>query len=89
MKKTLTWLTLVLTGAVVVILASHLILIAAHLIRANRNLTKLVAGLKAIRDNTAPLGQDLSAINDAAVALRDQLKTVDKHLHEMSRLVRA
>jgi hypothetical protein len=88
MKTVLTWLTLLLVGAVVVVLASHLILIAAALIRANRNLARLVEGLEAIRDNTAPLGPDLSTINSAAVALRDRLKAVDGHLQEVGRLVR-
>ncbi len=56
MKTLLTRLTLGLVAVIVVVLAGHLILIAAALIRANRNLSKLVGGLEAIRDNTAPLG---------------------------------
>ena len=88
MKAVLTRLTLGLVAVVVVVLAGHLILIAAALIRANRNLTKLVGGLEAIRDNTAPLGADLTAINGAAVALRDGLLAVDEHLRDIARLVR-
>ena len=88
MKAVLTRLTLGLVAVVVVVLAGHLILIAAALIRANRNLAKLVGGLEAIRDHTAPLGADLTAINGAAVALRDGLLAVDEHLREISRLVR-
>ena len=88
MKTLLTRLTLGLVAVVVVVLAGHLILIAAALIRANRNLTKLVGGLEAIRDNTAPLGADLTAINGAAVALRDGLLAVDEHLRDIARLVR-
>ncbi len=88
MKTLLTRLTLGLVSVIVVLLAGHLILIAAALIRANRNLAKLVGGLEAIRDNTAPLGADLTAINGAAVALRDGLVAVDEHLREIARLVR-
>ncbi len=88
MKALLTRLTLALVGVVVVVLAGHLILIAAALIRTSRNLAKLVGGLESIRDHTAPLGPDLTAINGAAVALRDGLLAVDEHLREIARLVR-
>ncbi len=88
MKTLLTRLTLGLVSVIVVVLAGHLILIAAALIRANRNLAKLVGGLEAIRENTAPLGADLTTINGAAVALRDGLVAVDEHLREIARLVR-
>ncbi len=88
MKTLLTRLTLGLVSVIVVLLAGHLILIAAALIRANRNLGKLVGGLEAIRDNAAPLGTDLTAINGAAVTLRDGLLAVDEHLREITRLVR-
>ncbi len=88
MKSVLTRVTLGVVAVVVVVLAGHLILIAAALIRANRNLAKLVGGLEAIRDNTAPLGADLTTINGAAVTLRDGLLAVDEHLREIARLVR-
>ena len=88
MRTLLTRLTFGLTGVIVVVLAVHLILIAAALIRANRNLAKLTGGLEAIRDNTVPLGDDLTTINNAASTLRDGLLAVDEHLREISRLVR-
>ena len=88
MKKLLTWLTLLVSGAIVAVLATYLILIAAALIRANRNLTKLVGGLEATRDNTTPLAQDLSAINDAAGTLQGRLRAVDEHLRGIIQLVR-
>ncbi len=88
MKGFLTRLTLGLLGVVVVVLASHLILIATALFRANRNLQKLVGGLEAIRDNTAPLEDDLDAINSAAVMLRDGLLAVDEHLRGIARLLK-
>ena len=88
MKKLLTWLTLLVAGAIVAVLASYLILIAAALIRANRNLTKLVGGLEAIRDNTAPLAEDLSTINDAAGTLQARLRAIDENLRGIIQLVR-
>jgi HAMP domain-containing protein len=88
MKTLLTRLTLVVVAAVVAVLAVHLILIAASLLRANRNLAKLVEGLEAIRDNTAPLDQDLSTINGAAGTLKNRLVTVDEHLRGIIQLVR-
>ncbi len=87
MKTILTWLTLGLVGVVVAVLAGHLILIAAALVRANRNLSKLVGGLEAVRDNTAPLGADLTAINTAAVDLRDGLLAVDENLRTIARII--
>ncbi len=88
MKRLLTGVTLGLLGTVVAVLATYLILIAVALVRANRNLAKLVGGLEAIRDNTAPLETDLGAINNVAVTLRDGLLAVDEHLRTIIRLVR-
>jgi hypothetical protein len=88
MQTFLTRLTLIVTGVVVVVVAAYLILIAAALIKANRNLEKLVGGLEAIRDNTAPLAPDLSAINGAATTLRDKLMSVDRHLQNIIQLAR-
>ncbi len=86
MTKILTWLTYVLVGSVVVVLAYHLIAIAAALLRANRNLKRLVYYLEETRDNAAPLKQDLSTVNNAAVALRDQLSAVDQLLSTLDRV---
>lgn len=80
MKALLSWLTTLVVAVIVVVLAVHLILTAIALIRANRNLAQLVDGLKAIRDHTSPLGQDLSAINNAALTLKDRLMALDEHL---------
>lgn len=88
MNTLLTRLTFGLAGVIVVVLAGHLIMIAAALIRANRNLAKLTGGLEAIRDNTAPLGDDLATINSAAGMVRDGLLAVDEHLRNIGRLVR-
>lgn len=88
MKSLLTRVTVGMVSVIVAVLAGHLILVAAALFRANRNLSKLVGGLEAIRDNTAPLGADLTAINGAAVALRDGLAAVDEHVRGIARVVR-
>ena len=88
MTKVLSRLTYALVGAIVVVLASYLVAIAAALLRANRNLTKLVGGLEASRENTAPLAGDLGAINQAATVLRDGLLAVDARLGGVLRLVR-
>ncbi len=80
MKRLLTWLTLLTTGAIVVVLVAYLVPTAVALIRANRNLARLVERLEAIRDNTAPLSGDLPAINEAATALQNRLSAVDEHL---------
>lgn len=88
MKQLLTWITLVGTLAVVVVLATYLVLVAVALIRADRNLSALIEGLKAVRDNTGPLEHDLAAINDATVTLHDRLKAIDGHLVGIIGLVR-
>ena len=88
MKALLTRLTLGLVGVIVGVLAAHLILIAASLTRTNRNLARLVGGLEAIRDQTAPLSGDLTTINEAAAALRDGLLEVDEHLRDIVKIVR-
>ncbi|HBY97559.1 MAG: hypothetical protein M5U01_35990 [Ardenticatenaceae bacterium] len=87
MKAFLTWITLMVTVAVVIVLAIYLILIASALMRANRDLEQLVNGLEAIRNNTAPLADDLTAINNAATTLRDQLHSLDGYLQEIAGIV--
>ena len=89
MKAVLTKLTLISAVAVVLVLASYLIRIALILRRADQNLTDAAAHLERTRDNTAPLGSDLTTINDAAVALRDGLLEVDRNLLTIIRALRA
>ncbi len=86
METVLIWLTLVIIAVVVLVLAVSLILIALSLIRADRNLKALAGGLDAIRDNVSPLATDLTTINGAAVALRDQLRGVDGNLQRIIRV---
>lgn len=88
MAGMLTKITFTLITVIVAVVATYLILIARALIKANSNLEKLVGGLEAIRDNTAPLEQDLTTINGAAVSLRDKLGAVDHNLQKVIQLVR-
>jgi ABC-type transporter Mla subunit MlaD len=81
MKKLLTWLTLLTTGTVVLLLVAYLVPTAVALFRANRNLSQLIGELEAVRNNTAPLSQDLAAVNDATASLRDHLIRADVKLH--------
>lgn len=80
MKLLLTRLTLLITTIVVGVVAAYLIQIAVALVHANQNLAKLAGGLEAIRDSTAPLADDITTINGAAIALRDGLMAVDGDL---------
>jgi hypothetical protein len=88
-RKTLVWLTLLITAAVVGVVAAYLVQIAVALTRANNNLSKLAGGLEAIRRNTAPLAGDLGSINSAAVAVRDGLTAADANLVKVIKAVQA
>ena len=87
MEEFLIWATLAVVAVIVLVLAVSLILIALALRNANRNLAQLAGGLEAIRDHTAPLADDLTTINGAAVAWRDRLLAVDGNLLEIIRAV--
>jgi hypothetical protein len=87
-KRVLTWLTLGATGLVVGTLAGYLIAVAVALVRANRNLAELVPRFEAIRDNAAPLSEDLATVNNAMVGLRERLASVDENMNEIARSVR-
>ncbi|HEV2109118.1 MAG TPA: hypothetical protein VGR16_12715 [Thermomicrobiales bacterium] len=89
MKVLLTRLTLGLVAVIVVVLAGYLVLIALSLLRANRNLDKLAGGLEAVRDNTASLGSDISAINAAAATLNDGLSRIGSHLKGVNQSLKA
>lgn len=86
MKRLLATLTLVGTAATIAVLALYLIRTALCLVRADRNLAQVLGSLEQVRDNTVPLGDDLSTINGAAAGLRDQLRSIDSHLTAIVRL---
>jgi len=69
-----------LTAAIVLALASYLIPVAYYLYRTSVHLTKLVGGLKAVRDNAAPLTGHLTNLGGGLTVLRDELLAVDSRL---------
>ncbi len=83
----LVWWTLGLTVAIVLALAGYLIPVAYFLYRTSVHLTKLVGGLKAVRDNAAPLAGHLSALGGGLTVLRDELLAVDGRLGDASEIL--
>ncbi len=61
-------------------LAGYLIPVAYYLSRTAGHLTKLVSGLKAVRDNAAPLTGHLTNLGGGLTALRGELQAVDSRL---------
>ena len=69
-----------LTAAIVLALAGYLVPVAYYLYRTSVHLTKLVGGLKAVRDNAAPLTGHLTNLGRGLTVLRDELLAVDSRL---------
>jgi hypothetical protein len=69
-----------LTAAIVLALAGYLVPVAYYLYRTSVHLTKLVGGLKAVRDNAAPLASHLTNLGGGLTVLRDELLAVDSRL---------
>jgi len=76
----LTYVTLAITGVVVVVLVIYLLGIIIALRRAGTNLAKLAGGLQKIADDTAPLQTHLTTINGALGQLEEGLRAVDGNL---------
>lgn len=76
----LVWWTLGLTVAIVLALAGYLVPVAYFLYRTSVHLTNLVGGLKAVRDNAAPLTGHLTNLGGGLTVLRDELMAVDGRL---------
>ena len=72
--------TLGLTAAIVLALAGYLVPVAYYLYRTSVHLTKLVGGLKVVRDNAAPLTGHLTNLGGGLTVLRDELLAVDGRL---------
>ncbi len=83
--------TLALVVAIVLVLAVYLIAIAYYLHRAggsgSSHLAKLVGGLKAVRDNVAPLDGHLTALGGGLTVLRSELLAVDSSLADASEIL--
>jgi hypothetical protein len=83
--------TLSLAAVIVLVLAVYLIAIAYFLFKTggskNSHLAKLVRGLKAVRDNAAPLGEHLTKLGSGLAALRSELRAVDASLGDAAEIL--
>ena len=86
----LTWVTVIYALVLVVVLAVSLIAILYFLWSIGTTLGKIRAGLGVVRDQTAPLGEHIEAINGALgvvaadlSAARDDLLTTDSALAQV------
>ena len=77
MTQLLLYLTLAVTGVVVLVLVIYLVGIIIALWSAKTSLAKLAGGLIAIRDHTAPLGAHVKTINEGLGALLAGLLAVN------------
>ena len=77
MTQLLLYLSLAVTGVVVLVLVIYLVGIIMALWGAKASLAKLAGGLIAVRDQTEPLGQHMKTINEALSALLDGLLAVN------------
>jgi hypothetical protein len=91
MFEILTIWTLALTAVIVLVVASYLIAIAYYLFRTGGNkrshLAKLVGGLKAVRDNAAPLDRHLAKLAQGLTGLRSELRAVDASLGDAAEIL--
>jgi hypothetical protein len=78
--------TLVVVFAVVLVLVVYLVAIIVALAGARRSLAQLAAGLVAIRDHTAPLGDKIGAINGGLTTLLQGLLAVNADLAAIVRV---
>ena len=73
MMTFLTWATVIYAVVLVLVLAVSLILILYYLWSIGTTLGKISAGLGVVRQQTAPLGGHISAINGALASVGDGL----------------
>ncbi len=86
MTQLLVVLSIIVSLAIVVVLVIYLVAIIFALWGAGTNLKKLAGGLIAIRDNTAPLSEDIPAINGALSTLLTGLLKVNDNLAAIVRV---
>ncbi len=86
MTTTLLTLTLIVTAAIVLVLVVYLVGIIIALWGAKRSLAQLAGGLVAIRDNTAPLGDKIGALNGGLTTLLQGLLGVNGDLAAVVRV---
>ena len=80
MTTLLVYLTIGLTGAIVLVLVVYLLGIIVALWHAKNSLAQLAGGLQAIRDHTQPLGAHLGTINGGLSQLLTGLLAVNQDL---------
>jgi hypothetical protein len=83
--------TLALTAVIILVVASYLIAIAYYLFKTgggkNSHLAKLVGGLKAVRDNAAPLKGHLTNLGEGLTTLRSEFQAVDSSLGDAAEIL--
>lgn len=82
----LIYLTLGLSGAIVLVLVIYLLAIIIALWRAKNSLARLAGGLQAIRNNTRPLDEHLGAVNGGLSKLLEGLLAVNQDLAAIIRV---
>jgi len=80
MTQLLLYLSLGVTAVVVVVLVVYLVGIIIALWQTKNDLSKLAAGLIAVRDNTQPLPEHIQNINGGLSALLGELVNVNGNL---------
>ena len=80
--------TLITTSVVVVTVIGYLSAIAWALHDASRNVAAQAAKLERAAQVTIPLGEKLTTLTDALVALAGTVHAVDGHLTEATRVLR-
>lgn len=86
--STLTLLTLIATGLVVVVLVVYLTGIILALRRAGNELERLTTGLRQVAADAEPLTENVGTVNDALERLRVGLHSVDDHLTGIAGVLR-
>jgi len=86
MTQLLVVLSIIVALAIVLVLVVYLLAIIYALWGAGTNLKKLAGGLIAIRDNTAPLAEDIPTINGALSTLLTGLLKVNDNLAAIVRV---
>lgn len=91
MLEFLTIWTLSLAAVIILVVAVYLIAVAYYLYKAgghkDSNLARLVGGLKAVRNNVAPLEKHVTALGGGLTALRDELLAVDNSLADATQIL--
>lgn len=86
MTALLLYLTLAVTGLIVLVLVAYLVGIVVALWSARNSLAQLAGGLVAIRDNTQPLGEHVQAIDGGLSTLLKGLFVVNEDIAAIVRV---